>query len=119
MTSLVAAISGMKLNFKNYFKIALYVVTLPYILETISVIYLGAVSDNSFIISNLVAYIYILYAVRAVKLDAFILIMNSPNKMKKSKDGKTIVSIEKDENESDDTIKQEEKKTDDEDNTQN
>lgn len=120
MTSLVAAISGMKLNFKNYFKIALYVVTLPYILETISVVYLGAVSDNSFIISNLVAYIYILYAIRAVKLDAFILIMNSPNKMKKSKDGKTIISIEEDENkkDNDNTLEKEDKKTDDEDNTQ-
>lgn len=98
MTSLVATISGIKLNFKNYLKIALYVVTLPYILETISVVYLGGVSENSFIISNLIAYIYILYAIRAVKLDAFILIMNNPKNLKKSKDGKTVINIEKEQN---------------------
>ena len=98
MTSLVATISGIKLNFKNYLKIALYVVTLPYILETISVVYLGGVSENSFIISNLIAYIYILYAIRAIKLDAFILIMNNPKNLKKSKDGKTVINIEKEQN---------------------
>ena len=119
MTSLIAALSGMKLSFKNYFKVALYIITLPYILETISVLYLGGITDNSFIISNLVAYIYILYAVRAIKLDAFLLIMNSPNKMKKSENGKTIISIENEENQKDNATEQEEKKTDDEDNTQN
>ena len=130
MTSLVATISGMKLNFKNYVKIALYIVTLPYILETISVVYLGGVSENSFIISNLIAYIYILYAVRAVKLDAFLLIMNNPTNLKKSKDGKTVISIEKEqkidseisnnENESEDENeeKNENLKTDDEENVQ-
>ena len=131
MTSLVATISGMKLNFKNYVKIALYIVTLPYILETISVVYLGMVSENSFIISNLIAYIYILYAVRAVKLDAFILIMNNPTNIKKSKDGKTVISIEKDKNkdsdvsnnsnneeEIDDKSENESSKTDDEENVQ-
>ncbi len=128
MTSLVATISGIKLNFKNYFKIALYVVTLPYILETISVVYLGAVSENSFIISNLIAYIYILYAVRAVKLDAFILIMNNPKNLKKSKDGKTVINIEKEqkldstvsdeENQNNKETEEESSKTDDEENVQ-
>ena len=94
MTSLVATISGIKLHFKNYVKIALYVITLPYILETISMVYLGTITEAAFIVSNLLAYVYILYAIRAVKLDAFILIMNNPNKIKKSKDGKTVIGVE-------------------------
>ena len=94
MTSLVATISGIKLHFKNYVKIALYVVTLPYILETISMVYLGTITEAAFIVSNLLAYVYILYAIRAVKLDAFILIMNNPNKIKKSKDGKNVIGVE-------------------------
>lgn len=118
MTSLIAAISGMKLNFKNYFKIALYIITLPYILETISVVYLGGISDNTFIISNLIAYIYILYAVRAVKLDAFILIMNNPKNVKKSKDGKTVISVDKEEKTEDEEQQKDAPKTDDEDNVQ-
>lgn len=104
MTSLVATISGIKLHFKNYVKIALYVITLSYILETISVVYLGSISEVAFIVSNLLAYVYILYAIRAVKLDAFILIMNNPNKVKKSKDGKTVIGVEElDENKTDET----------------
>ena len=128
MTSLVATISGIKLNFKNYFKIALYVITLPYILEMISVVYLGSVSENSFIISNLIAYIYIFYAIRAVKLDAFILIMNNPKNLKKSKDGKTVINVEKEqgtdspvsteENKSTEEPTEENLKTDDEENVQ-
>lgn len=94
MTSLVATISGIKLHFKNYVKIALYIITLPYILETISMVYLGEISEAAFIVSNLLAYVYILYAIRAVKLDAFILIMNNPNKIKKSKDGRTVIGVE-------------------------
>lgn len=94
MTSLVATISGIKLHFKNYVKISLYIVTLPYILETISMVYLGTISEAAFIVSNLLAYVYILYAIRAVKLDAFILIMNNPNKVKKSKDGRTVIGVE-------------------------
>lgn len=94
MTSLVATIFGIKLHFKNYIKISLYVITLPYILETISMVYLGMISEAAFIVSNLLAYVYILYAIRAVKLDAFILIMNNPNKVKKSKDGRTVIGIE-------------------------
>lgn len=107
MTSLVATISGIKLHFKNYVKISLYVITLPYILETISMVYLGEISEAAFIVSNLLAYVYILYAIRAVKLDAFILIMNNPNKVKKSKDGRTVIGVEdlekKDDNKTDET----------------
>ena len=101
MTSLVATISGIKLSYKNYVKISLYIITLPYILETVSMVYLGTISESAFIVSNLLAYVYILYAVRAVKLDAVILIMNNPNKLKKSKDGKTIIGVEDLENKSD------------------
>ncbi len=82
MTSLLATLYGIKLNYKNYIKIALYAVTLPYILETISISYLGTINDATLIVSNILAYVYMLYAIRAVKLDAFILIMSNSNKPK-------------------------------------
>ena len=128
MTSLVATISGIKLNFKNYVKISLYIITLPYILETISMVYLGTITESAFIVSNLLAYVYILYAIRAVKLDAFILIMNNPNKVKKSKDGRTVIGVEEleknsnkesDENKTNEANEEsQEQKKEDDDNTQ-
>lgn len=89
MTSLLATLYGIKLNYKNYIKIVLYAITLPYILETISIVYLGSINDATFIVSNILAYIYLIYAVRAVKLDAFILIMSNSNNIKKSKENDT------------------------------
>lgn len=94
MASLVAAISGMKLSFKNYVKMAVYIVTLPYILETVSFLYIGRINETAFLISNILAYVYIFYAVRAVKLDAFLIIINKSGKVQKSKNGGTLISID-------------------------
>lgn len=104
--SVVAMFYGIKVEFKNYLKIAIYIVTLPYIIELLSIVYTGVLKDYALMISSIIAYVYIFYAVRAIKLDAFLLIMNNKNVMvKKASDKENIVSIlndneeKKDENE--------------------
>ena len=77
--SLVAVIYRIRVDFKNYLKIALYIVTLPYLIETVSILVVGSIRDYTVFASNILAYIYIFYAIRAVKLDAFLLIMNHQN----------------------------------------
>lgn len=87
LTSIVATIFGIRIDFKNYLKIAIYAVTLPYIIEVISVLVVGSVKDYAVITSNVLSYVYIFYAIRAVKLDAFLLFLNS-NQNKKKEDNK-------------------------------
>lgn len=119
MASLFAAISGMKLSFKNYVKMAVYIVTLPYILETISFMYIGKISETAFLVSNILSYVYIFYAVRAVKLDAFLIIINKSGKIQKSKNGGTLISIEpEDDNAESKTENKSEQNSEDEDNSQ-
>lgn len=119
MISLFSTLSGMKLSFKNYVKMSIYIVTLPYILETISFVYIGQTTETTFLISSLLAYVYIFYAVRAVKLDAFLIIINKSGKIEKSKNGGTLISIEN-EKENSSTNESEDVKEDskDEDNSQ-
>ena len=56
--------------------------TLPYIIELISIITVGGVKDYAALASNILAYVYIFYAIRAVKLDAFLLIFNQNGNVK-------------------------------------
>ncbi|MBQ8298916.1 MAG: DUF1189 family protein [Clostridia bacterium] len=118
MAALVAAISGMKLSFKNYIKMAVYIVTLPYILETISIIYIGEIGATAFLVSNILAYVYIFYAVRAVKLDAFLIIINKSGKIQKGKNGGTLISIEPEKDNSKTNVEDKEKSEKDSDNEQ-
>ena len=78
--SLVSVLYRIKIDFKNYIKIALYIITLPYIIELISILVVGSIKDYTVFVSNILSYIYIFYAIRAVKLDAFLLIVNNKNK---------------------------------------
>lgn len=109
MISIVSSIAGMRLAFKNYIKLASYIITLPYLLEMISILYVGEVNDSLIIFSSMLAGVYIVYAVRAVKLDAFLMIINKTGNTKKTKDGRTVISIdpENDENKSDEANKSE------------
>lgn len=79
--SIVCALFGIKINYKNYFKIAIYAVTLPYIVEIISMIFVGGIEDYTQITKALLVYVYVFYAVRAIKLDAVLIIMGK-NKRK-------------------------------------
>ncbi|MBQ9280264.1 MAG: DUF1189 family protein [Clostridia bacterium] len=77
--SLVSVLYRIRVEFKNYMKVALYIVTLPYIVEVISILVVGSIKDYAVFASNVLAYIYIFYAIRAIKLDAFLLIVNNKN----------------------------------------
>ncbi len=78
--SIIILFYGIKLEFKNYFKIALYIVTLPYIIETISIVYLGYLPDYALLASGALAYIYLFRVAHAIKIDAFMIIANSIKK---------------------------------------
>lgn len=88
MVSVICALFRMRLDVKNYFKIAIYAMTLPYLLEAISVACVGSVKTYTMMVTSALSYVYIFYAIRAVKLDAFLLIMSNANK----KNGKVVVT---------------------------
>ena len=65
-------IFGTKYKFKDYMKVAFYVITLPVITELIALIITGTVSDYAYITYYLLVYVYMYYAIRALKLDNII-----------------------------------------------
>lgn len=64
---------GTKYKFKDYMKVAFYVITLPVITELIALIITGTVSDYAYITYYLLVYVYMYYAIRALKLDNIIM----------------------------------------------
>ncbi|MBQ9267393.1 MAG: DUF1189 family protein [Clostridia bacterium] len=69
-------IFGMKLKFSNYYRVVVYALTLPLIVEMVSILYLGRVPEYAVVAYQVLAYVYIFYALRALKLD--ILIISAP-----------------------------------------
>lgn len=61
---------GLRLRWKDYFKVAIYISTLPFILETIATLVVGSVSETISFISMLASCVYIFYALRALRLEA-------------------------------------------------
>ena len=94
-SSIICSFFRMKINASNHFKIAFYVVTLPYLIEAISIMCVGAIKEYTVIVTTLLLYIYVFYAIRAIKLDAFLLIVGNAQ----NKDGNVIITrIDKDGN---------------------
>ena len=75
-------LTGVRLNFKNYIKIAIYAYTLPFIMELISLCLGVSGKDYVYYTSSLLTYIYIIYAVRAIRLDAFIMLFSKKENVK-------------------------------------
>lgn len=75
--SVIILFYGIKLEFKSYFKIALYIITLPYIIETIAITYLGYLPEYAVLASGALAYVYLFRVARAIKIDAFMIIANN------------------------------------------
>lgn len=95
IASVICTLFRMKINTKNYFKIAFYAITLPYLIEAISIMCVGSIKEYTVIVTTLLTYIYVFYAVRAIKLDAFLLIVTNAQ----NKDGKVIITkVDKDGN---------------------
>lgn len=96
---------GLKLKFGNYVRIVLYALTLPLIVEVISILYLGKISEYVTVAYQLLAYVYIFYALRAIKLDVLLMGAAGTTIKEKMQD-----IIEKLENEVEDKMKNESKK---------
>lgn len=92
LASIICAFFKIKASVRNYFKISFYVVTLPYLLEAISILCVGAIKDYTVVATTLLSYIYLFYAVRAIKLDAFLLIVNNA---KNSNENVIITRVDK------------------------
>ena len=95
IASVICTLFRMKINTKNYFKIAFYAVTLPYLVEAISIMCVGSIKEYTVVVTTLLTYIYVFYAIRAIKLDAFLLIVTNAQ----NKDGKVVITrVDKDGN---------------------
>lgn len=82
-------------KFKHYLKVAFYVITLPVITETIGIIVTGAITEYAYITYYLLVYVYMYYAIRALKLDN--IIMTTQEKIMGMKmNEESDVNIEKD-----------------------
>ena len=93
IASVICTLFRMKINTKNYFKVAFYAVTLPYLIEAISIMCVGSIKEYTVVVTTLLTYIYVFYAIRAIKLDAFLLIVTNAQ----SKDGKVVITrVDKD-----------------------
>ena len=62
-----------KYKFIDYMKVAFYVMTLPTITEIIALIVIGELNEYANITYYLLSYVYMFYAIRALKLDNIIL----------------------------------------------
>ena len=79
MLMLLALLFRLKYSFREYLKVAFYVLTLPTIIEVIAIICVGELNDYATITYYLLCYVYIFYAVRALKLDN--ILMTTQEKM--------------------------------------
>lgn len=113
----ISALAGIRINYKAQMKIVLYAMTLPYIVEVISILYVGAIKEYTILVSGILAYVYIFYAIRAIKLDMLLMIMSNDKKgafkLKVDPDGKyEIKKIEQEENKSEENSEVDDKVSD-------
>lgn len=109
IASFLSLLYGVKASAKNYIKLAIYAYTLPFIIEIISVCLVGSIKDYAYYTSMILTYVYVLYALRAVKLDAFITLFNG-NKENKD-DTASVEDVSSDiKNTTEDTSDENEKK---------
>lgn len=72
MLMLLGSMFMLKYKYKHYLQSACYVLTLPIIIEVISVAVTGTIVDYATITYYLLMYVYMYYAIRALKLDNII-----------------------------------------------
>lgn len=106
-------------KFKDYMKVAFYVITLPTITEIIALIVIGELNEYANITYYLLSYVYMFYAIRALKLDNIIIstqekIMNMKSESEKANDLLSEEKMKKNEQ-----VKDENQTNNDEDNNEN
>lgn len=72
MLLFLGSIFKTKYKFKHYFEVACYVVTLPIITEIIALVVTGTITEYAYITYYLLIYVYMYYAIRALKLEHII-----------------------------------------------
>ena len=77
LISIICSLTGIRLNFKNYIKLAIYSYTLPLIIEVVAFCLGVGNKDYTYYTILFLTYIYIIYAIRAVRLDAFIMMFSN------------------------------------------
>lgn len=116
VVSIACVMYGIRLNYKNYYQIALYTMTLPCIVEVISIVVVGGIRDYTVFTSTILTYLYAFYAVRAIKLDAFLIIANTARNVKIVRENKNLdeneEKSEEGENKEESSTNEEEKNTD-------
>ena len=76
LVSIMCVTRGIRLNYANYVKIAIYEYTFPLIVEVIVACLVGPGKTYTYWASILLLYVYLLYAIRAVRLDAFLMMFS-------------------------------------------
>lgn len=72
MLMLLGSMFMLKYKYKHYLQSACYVLTLPIIIEVVSIAVTGTIVDYATITYYLLMYVYMYYAIRALKLDNII-----------------------------------------------
>lgn len=80
--SIISIFFGVRLNFANYLKVAIYAYTLPLLIEVIAICMVGTIKDYAYYTTLMLTYIYAIYAIRAIKLDAFIVMLSNKKESK-------------------------------------
>ena len=79
---IICFITGVHLNYQNYVKIAIYAYTLPLIIEVVATCMAGMGKDYIYYATSLLSYVYMIYAARAIRLDAFIMMFSRKENLK-------------------------------------
>lgn len=114
-----------KYKFKNYMEIAFYVVTLPIFVEVIALMVVGFVNEYAYLTYYLLVYVYMYYAIRALKLDNIItatqekifgarIIKNDENKDDENKEDMSKDSTDNDDVSKENNSERQDTKNDDE-----
>lgn len=80
--SIICLARGIMLNYCSYAKIAIYSYTLPLILDVLATCLVGYGKDYTYYTTLALTYVYIIYAIRAIRLDAFIMMFSKNVKIK-------------------------------------
>lgn len=91
VTQMIGIFFNLKLSIKNCVRVVSYALTLPIIVEVVIWGIKGYVPDYASLAYHLLSFVYVFYAVRALKLD--VLIIGSPEGMEQRRKVEEIIRI--------------------------
>lgn len=97
MLMFLGSMFPIKYKYKHYLQVACYVLTLPVIIEVISLVVAGGIGDYTTITYYLLMYVYMYYSVRALTIDNIIITTQEKILGLKIKENKDIKNSEKSE----------------------